>query len=222
MTATSYRHRCESAWSVCYLSLITNGIRQAGLCTSYGIGWVCWHIQCCWVSLALVRPQWYWLDWNMLQVIMITRLYAMYQRSRKILIFLIVTFLPFDIFNVVTLGAIMITTNASGGMLNCGWQKRTWDSLMNTRGTHTLRHVSMLGWLRGRYSTSGFHCLDTHHCVGGPHTISRSLDCCQTFPWTPTKFDRRDNTQLFHGVDRNSYALLCEVSSHCKHGPRFC
>jgi hypothetical protein len=50
----------------------------------------------------------------MLLVIMITRLYAMYQRSRRLLIFLIVTFLPIDIFNVVTLGAIMITTNASG------------------------------------------------------------------------------------------------------------
>jgi len=38
----------------------------------------------------LLRNQWY-LNWNVIQVIMITRLYAMYQASRKMLIFLIGT-----------------------------------------------------------------------------------------------------------------------------------
>ncbi|KAG2036198.1 hypothetical protein BDR03DRAFT_1011922 [Suillus americanus] len=48
-------------------------------------------------------------------VIVITRLYAMYQRSRKILIFLIVTALAIEIFDGV--GAIMMTTTASGEQL---------------------------------------------------------------------------------------------------------
>ncbi|KAG2139168.1 uncharacterized protein EDB93DRAFT_1298733 [Suillus bovinus] len=48
----------------------------------------------------------------MLWVIIITRLHAMYQGSRKILIFLIATFLAIKIFSVLV--AIMITMHASG------------------------------------------------------------------------------------------------------------
>jgi len=57
-------------------------------------------------------------DWTivvasvMLWVIIITRLYAMYQRSRKILIFLIVTFLAVNIFDRVV--TVMITMQVSG------------------------------------------------------------------------------------------------------------
>ncbi|KAG1784980.1 uncharacterized protein HD556DRAFT_1461039 [Suillus plorans] len=57
-------------------------------------------------------------DWTidvasiMLWVIIITRLYAMYQRSRKILIFLIVTFLAVNIFDKVV--TVMITMQVSG------------------------------------------------------------------------------------------------------------
>jgi hypothetical protein len=51
------------------------------------------------------------LVFAMLFVIMITRLHAMYQRSRKILIFLIVTFLADNIFNgVVTVMTTMYTS----------------------------------------------------------------------------------------------------------------
>ncbi|KAG2035323.1 hypothetical protein BDR03DRAFT_962765 [Suillus americanus] len=48
----------------------------------------------------------------MLWVIIITRLHAMYQRSRKILIFLIVTFLAINIFDGVI--GVMITMHTSG------------------------------------------------------------------------------------------------------------
>ncbi|KAG2353182.1 hypothetical protein BDR07DRAFT_736164 [Suillus spraguei] len=51
----------------------------------------------------------------MLWVIIITRLHAMYQRSRKILIFLIVTFLAVTIFDVVV--TIVTMRDASGGEL---------------------------------------------------------------------------------------------------------
>jgi len=53
---------------------------------------------------------------------MIARLHAMYQQSRKILIFLIVTFLTVNIFGVV--GAVMTMTHASWGTLkSCAWQE---------------------------------------------------------------------------------------------------
>jgi hypothetical protein len=197
---------------VCYLRLTTYCIPQAGLWRSYVIGCILWHFHCYVVSLSLARPQRYWPDRNMLQVIIITRLYAMYQRSRKILIPLIVTFLAINIFDVVV--AIMTTMHTSGGRFNCGWQNCTWSSLMNTRGIHSLRHLYVLDWLCGRYRNSEFHHLDALHCVGGPHTVSSSLDCGKTPPWTATTFARRDCGRLFHGVDQDSYVLLCEVSSY--------
>jgi hypothetical protein len=101
--------------------LITDWIPQAGFCSSYGIGRMFWHLQCCGVSLALARTQWYWFDWNVLQAIIITRLYAMYEGSRKILIFLIVIFLAVNIFDAVI--AVMTTMHSSAGMLDCRWNK---------------------------------------------------------------------------------------------------
>jgi len=63
---------------------------------------------------------------------MIARLHAMYQWSRKILIFLIVIFLTVNIFGVV--GAVVTTTHASWGTLkSCAWQKCTWGSLMQSQ-----------------------------------------------------------------------------------------
>jgi len=106
----------------CDTRLIIDWISQAGLFTSYGIGWVFWYLQCCRVSLALARLPWYWLDLNVLQAIIITRSHAMYQRSRKILTFLIVSFLAVNIFDGFV--AVFITMHASGGTLNCGWQKK--------------------------------------------------------------------------------------------------
>jgi hypothetical protein len=163
-----------------------------------------------------MRPQWYWLDWYLLQVIITTRLYAMYQRSRKILMFLIVTF-PINVFEVAL--AVITTMHASGGTLNCGWKQMCMSSLMNTRGTHSLRHLSVLVWPWG--TTSGFHFLGVYHCVGGPYTVSRSLGCGKTLPWNATTFGRADYWGLFHGVNQNSHTLLCEVSSHCDYYSRF-
>jgi hypothetical protein len=83
-----------------------------------------WYLQCWGVSFALARSHWYWLsDWNTFQVIILTRLHAMYQRSRKILIFLIVGFLAVNIFNGVV--GVMTSMNTSGGTLNRVWQKYT-------------------------------------------------------------------------------------------------
>jgi hypothetical protein len=92
---------------------------------------------------------------------------------------------------------------------------------MNIRGTHSLRHLSMLDWLDwlcGRNTIFGFYCLDSLHCVGVSRSVSRSLDCDKTLPRTATTSSRRDYRGLFHGVDQNSRALLCEVSSCCEYG----
>lgn len=101
----------------------TDWIPQAGLGMSYVIGRVLWYIRCCGVSLALAK--WYWLDLHILQVINITRLNAIYQGSRKILISLIVTFLAVNIYNVAV--AVMTTMHTLVGTPNFGWkQMRTW------------------------------------------------------------------------------------------------
>jgi hypothetical protein len=50
-----------------------------------------------WWAIQLQYPGDIDIDWNTVQVIMITRLHAMYQRSRKVLIFLVVVFLTSQI-----------------------------------------------------------------------------------------------------------------------------
>jgi hypothetical protein len=57
-----------------------------------------WSWLPCWVVSYLAAIfRWYWLNWTMIQVIMIARLHAMYQRSRMMLIFLVVIFLAINI-----------------------------------------------------------------------------------------------------------------------------
>jgi hypothetical protein len=72
---------------------------------------------------------------------MIFRLHAMYQRSRNVLVFLVVIFLAVNITNVVLVGMIM--KDISGGKIRCGWNTGPPGSLMNTRGIRSLRHVSV-------------------------------------------------------------------------------
>jgi len=145
-------------------------------------------------------------------VIMIARLHAMYQRSRKVLIFLVVIFLAITIINVVI--AAIITTQITGGKLwLCMKCLGASGSFENTRGIRSLRHLSVHTWPRGRFPISDVHDLDTWYCMGGPCTVSRGLDFCQAFPWTTTALNKWDYWGLFHGVDENSRELLCEVRS---------
>jgi hypothetical protein len=55
------------------------------------------------------------LNWHIVQVIMIARLHAMYQQSRKVLIFLSVIFLAINFANGVI--AAMVTSRVSSGKL---------------------------------------------------------------------------------------------------------
>ena len=72
-------------------------------------------------QMPMAISQWYWLDWNIIQVIMIVRLHAMYQRSRKILIFLIAVFLAVQIPCVVL---IVLMQNTGGHLLGRKLQLR--------------------------------------------------------------------------------------------------
>jgi hypothetical protein len=76
------------------------------------------------------------------QVIMIARLHAMYQRSRKVLIILVVTFLGVRIVDAVM--AILFMSHGSSGKPLL-WMKDPGPScsLTNTRGIHSLWHLSL-------------------------------------------------------------------------------
>jgi len=92
--------------------------------------------------------QWYWLDWNTMQVIMIVRLYAMYQRSRMILVFLVVVFLAVNIAcGVITIIGLMDTV---GGRLYL----LTW-------------RTQLIGWTPEEMILYG-----TYMCAYGPRTSS--------------------------------------------------
>jgi hypothetical protein len=110
----------------------------------------------------------------------------------------------------------MTTMHTSGGTLHCGCRIIR-VSLMITRGTHSLRHLSVSHWLCGRKPSFELYSFDTWLCVGRPRTVSHSLDGSKTLPWTATTFGGKDCRELFHDADQNSHSLLCEVSSHCDH-----
>jgi hypothetical protein len=158
-------------------------------------------------------PPQYWLDWNIMQVIMIARLYAMYQGSRQVLIFLVVICLVVRIANIAMTS--MILMRVAGGKLSlCMKYLSTSSSLSNTRGSRSLRHLSVHDWLYGRCYIHVFHDLDTWRYMGGPCTVSRSLDCSKALPWTATTLNKRwYYWGRLHRVDENSRELLCEVSS---------
>jgi hypothetical protein len=43
--------------------------------------------------------------------------------------------------------------------------------------------------------------LDIEHYMGDPSTVSGSLDCCNTFPWTAAGVDRIGSPELFHNIN---------------------
>ncbi|KAG2037718.1 hypothetical protein BDR03DRAFT_956659, partial [Suillus americanus] len=45
--------------------------------------------------------------------------------------------------------------------------------------------------------------------MGGPRTVSCSLDCCKTLPRSATTIHRRDHRKLSHSVNKKSHDLFC-------------
>jgi hypothetical protein len=146
-----------------------------------------------------------------MQVIMIARLHAMNQQSRKMLIFLVVVFLGVQI----TCGVITAFTDSrgTGGKL---WSYMTEvhqaHHATNTRGVDPFRKLSVR--LRVRLQTCDIHYLDSWHCMGGPRTVHCSLDYRKTLPWTAATrtIDRVDDRRLFRGFNKDPHVLLCRVS----------
>jgi len=170
----------------------------------------------CWmVSYLPAIAQWYRLKWittYYMQVIVVVRLHAMYQRSRKMLIFLLLFFLAFQIAACVMAG--IHGMGVSYGKLRlqisdlCASGYRT-----NIRGVHLLWRLSVWWQLFGKRRIYDGGGLDIGPRMGDPHTVFSSLDCCKTLPWAATIIKWMDSCRLFHGIDRKSRVLLRKVSS---------
>jgi len=142
---------------------------------------------------------------------MIVRLHAMYQRSRGMLIFPIVTCLAL----VVACGVIIVLYNSSfsGGEF---W------SMMNDFSTQahggTIRGPCAVWhlWLHCHeirlVLEPGGRSLDHRNCIGSPCTVPCSMDCCKTPSWTATKTDRTGRWELFNSFNKIPHVLLCRVS----------
>ncbi|KAG1775295.1 hypothetical protein EV702DRAFT_455966 [Suillus placidus] len=129
-----------SLMTVLYLSVRYLGIAFAVLQIPGNIPTISVTDTVSWILYAVLT----WMSvivFPMLRVIMIARLHAMYQRSRKVLIFLIVTFLADTIFNVVA--AVMSTRHTSGEELILSG---TYVCSINYGGTILLDSVT---WILG-------------------------------------------------------------------------
>jgi hypothetical protein len=159
-------------------------------------------------------PIWYHLDWNITQVVMIARIYAMYQGSKTLLIFLVVM--------------LLASTIASGVMIvigNLGISARKLDLFMTAWGARDSWTFTRLGrgflfqlpYLRSQYwhihAKSELWEYDTHRCMGDPRLVVYGLDCYKTLSWSATIADRIDHWELFRGVNKESRVLLSSVSS---------
>jgi predicted metal-binding membrane protein len=70
---------------------------------------------------------------------MIARLYAMYQRSRKVLVLVVVVFIAINVTNTVILAINMKYISAGELLL----RMKYFGSLTNTRTNHSFWHLSM-------------------------------------------------------------------------------
>lgn len=116
--ALTFAQEVELVWrqrwslmTVMYLSVRYLGILFAVLNILVNVPTIFLTDAGCWILYITVNWM-YVVVLPMLRIIMITRLYAMYQRSRKMLIFLVVIFLADTAFNVIVSG--MSTKNTSG------------------------------------------------------------------------------------------------------------
>jgi hypothetical protein len=141
---------------------------------------------------------------------MIIRLYAMYQRSRRVLVFLCVIFLAFEIASIVII--VIQMESWSGSELHHRFQ----TCVPLTHQTHISRvclfRCSSVQYQRGL----GQHAfvkddVGIGYCMGDPRIVSCCLDRYKTLPWTPTSIDRMGGRGLFHHINWNSCVLLRKV-----------
>jgi hypothetical protein len=164
-------------------------------------------------SCSAAVLQWYRLDWNITQVIVIARLHAMYRRSMKVLGFLVITLTAVTV--AAGVDVVKGSNGISGGMLR-SWIKDSYPDTTNTRGIRGLQQPHVLFKHYWRLRKTDDWDLDIWHWMGNSRTVSRLLGCCKALPWTATITNRMDRWGLFHDVNKNTYPLLHSVSSHLK------
>jgi len=155
----------------------------------------------------------YWPDWDIMQVIMMTRIHAMYGRSKKMLIFLIVVLLASMIGSGVM--TLVADIGVSGGTFLAVDISFARDSRENIRGRRLFRGLSVCNCLRWHiWRTSAWRGMDSYYRVGAPCFLSCSLDCRKTLVWiAPTWINGINHQRLLHGFNQKPYAILCGVSS---------
>src|SRR5882757_8231233 len=104
---------------------------------------------------------------------MVARLYAMYQRSRRMLIFLVVIFLAVQITSASVIITILSTGYISGGKLRLCAQNFSASAYnMNIRGVCPLGRSFMQLWRSGRCRSPEPDNLGIGHCRGDHRTVS--------------------------------------------------
>lgn len=137
---------------------------------------------------------------------MVARLYAMFQASQKMLVFLIAVLLISIINNVATAGVEW--NRMTAGKL----ELRMWDSSTSptiTSGGHPLWHssVRLQLWRRNYFDRRQ---LGSYHSMGGHRAVSLSLDYCKTLSSTAQRMVHR---RLLRNINKISLVLFCSVSS---------
>lgn len=128
-----------------------------------------------------------------LGVIMMTRVYAMYQGSKKMLVFLVIMLLGSTIASAVM--AVIANLGISAG--GC---------------TFWLPYLSCQHW--ARWGRAECRRVDTYRYMGDPRLFACSVDCYKTLPWTATIAEYINHRWLFHDVDKKSCILLPGLC-HC-------
>jgi len=130
----------------------------------------------------------------------------MYQRSRQMLVFLVVTFLAVQV-TCGVLSAIASRGTSSGKLwFYASWAHQVYD--MSIRGRYPLWCSHVQWGLSGRCPIAA---LGIRHCMGDPHIVSCSLDCCKTLSRIARTTNKMDCRGFFQGAIKNSSVLLCKV-----------
>jgi hypothetical protein len=148
---------------------------------------------------------------SIIQVIMIARLRAMYQGSKKMLIFLAVVFLAINIVCGVMLA--MGFEHIVGGKLYYDGSNNHAHCMIFRRAP-PLWHLWVRIQLREWRPTADHNGLDSQHGMGGPCIVSCNLDCYKTLPRTARAINSVYRRGLFHRVNQNSCAVFCNVSCY--------
>lgn len=132
-----------------------------------------------------------WMTWILiaiLSVIMIARLYAMYQRSRKVLVLVVVVFIAINVTNTVILAINMKYISAEQTILS-----GTYQCVVDNP-----KHLATIPWILATMWEVYTLCLAIRIALKHFFRIA-------------TTISGRYHSGLLHSVTKNSHELLCEL-----------